>query len=411
MNRYQMPDIFARTLNMEKFLEPVLVVAPQLFLPARNGADISLEKVARHLSSHAKFVDLIGSHTIRRYRNAEVESDLPFSNQLHGKTSAGLRTVIFRTHYYHERFNNKRIRRVVREQMPKERYGIVLASYLTTLSLLPPALAGQRYFVWTHNDEFKWFEDLKNSSRSLLGKMACQLSLKWLRRELPRLATEAVFVHVTETDWSGFERVVPGHRHLIVSVGTDIDPPAVANHMSKSDKVVVSFIGTLGVRMALDALQYFHRVFESSLRDAFGENLVLQVIGSNPAQAVRDLCEKHGWNLYANVSETELSQRLSQSTFTMLPFEYATGIKLKLIRSLGGGVPFLSTLASQPPNFLAPPGCCFSNNPHDWVAAIQRWREQPDVNLARKQLLAIADGFSWPVVVSKMANSIQELPL
>jgi glycosyltransferase involved in cell wall biosynthesis len=241
--------------------------------------------------------------------------------------------------------------------------------------------------------------------------MVCRASHQWLRREVPGLASHAVFIHLTENDRAGFEQVAPGHSHIIASAGTDIDPLMNGNEVSKSDKIIISFVGTLQVQMAFDALRHFHDKFEGSLRAAFGNNLVLQVIGSNPAQAVRDLCREGGWQLYENVSDAKLSQMLAQSTFTMLPFAYATGIKLKLIRSLGSGVPFLSTLVARPPSFVAPPGCCFSNDPNDWVGAIRTWCEQPDLLSARKQLLTVAESFSWPVVVSKLADSIRQFAI
>lgn len=390
------------------FREPVLVVAPHLIHPAVNGSDISLERVARYLSQYAPFTDLISCNSIRRYRDGEVEREQIFDNQLRSRWNAAIRTVLFRSHYLHERFNTSIITHKVGEQISMERYCVILASYLVTLPLLPTSIEA-RCFVWTHNDEFKWFEDLAQSSRNFIGRTVARLSLQWLYRQVPALARQAVFIHVSETDRDGFERVVADHRNLTVSVGTDID--ATVNHKDcpKAERIVLTFIGTLGVRMALDALRHFHNKFQPTLRTTFREQLLVRVIGSNPLRSVRELCAKEGWDLRANVSDEELSTLLSESTFTFLPFAYATGSKLKLIRSLGSGVPFLSTLAARPPHFITPVGCCFSNDPNDWVKAVHAWQEA-NKESARKELLACAQTYAWPVVIEKMANSILAFP-
>lgn len=385
--------------------QPVVVVAPHLIHPAVSGGDILLERVARYLSQHAPFIDLIGCNSVRRYRAAEVEREESFTNRFRPKWKAAVRTLVYRSHYLHERFNTHSIRRIVGEQLAKEHYGIILASYLTSVPLLAHPIDA-RCFVLTQNDEFKWFEDLGQTSGNFISRAVARLSLQWLYREVPRLASQAVFIHVSENDRDGFERVVPGHRHLIISVGTDLDAPKDWHSVSQSSRVIISYIGSLGVRMALDALKHFHDRFESFLRSSFDPELVIRIIGSNPLPQIRNLCRENGWQLHADVSDDQFSKLLSESTFSLLPFAYATGAKLKLIRSLGSGVPFLSTLAAQPQGFLTPPGCCFSDDPRSWVSAIRAWRAQVDVDSARQQLFTIAEDYSWPVVVSKIAELI-----
>jgi hypothetical protein len=385
---------------------PIAVIAPHLVYPAINGSDISLERVARYLSQHASHVDLLSCNAIRRYRSAEVESEFQFHNQLRPQRIAAVRTILRRSHYLIERLNTNAATRAVNSIVFKESYGTVLASYLTTLSMLPTVNDGARVYVWTHNDDIKWFEDLEKSTRNPFAKAVSRLSLRWLYRELPRLAERAVFLHVSDNDRQGFDRIVPGHRHHVVSVGTDIDVKSSADWVSRPDNVILSFIGSLGVRMAFDALLHFHKRFEPALRAKLGAKLTVQIVGSNPAQSVRDLSRQAGWRLYENVSDEELAKRLAESTFTLLPFAYVTGIKLKLIRSLGGGVPFLSTLAPKPPGFALPPGCCFSDDPADWVRAVNSWLDRNDLGEVRARLLAVAQEYSWPAVVSRLAETI-----
>lgn len=387
--------------------QPVLVVAPHLIHPARNGADISLERVARFLSLHTVLVDLVGCDTVRRYEGGDLVRETPFANRMRSKRVGGVRALLKRSHYLLERFNTPQISRIVEQMFVTERYGTVLASYLTTLPLLPIRMPGQRYLVWTHNDDFKWFEDLLQQVKNPMGRQVARVSLNWLQRAVPRLAQEAVFLHVTEKDWQGFERVAPGHRHLIVSIGTDIDVNPVWPTVEESSPIILTFTGGLAVQMATDALRHFHDTFEATLKAAFGARLRIRVVGSRPSEAVRSMVAQNVWELYADVSDEALSSLLRESTFTILPFAYATGVKLKLIRSLGSGIPFLSTSQSRFDRLELPTICCCSDDPQQWLATANAWIALPDKLGAHRALLEVARGYSWPACVRALAEELK----
>ena len=387
---------------------PVLVVAPHLCFPERNGADILVERTSRFLSQHAGFVDLIGCRAVRRYRAAVIVDERPVPNRLRPQWLAGIRCLARRSHYLLERFNTPVIERVIRQQWDREDYGIVLASYLVTLPMLPPLTAAQRLFVWTHNDEFKWFEDLRRFSRNPLRKAVASQSLRWLHHATPRLAEGATLLHVSEEDRRGFDRMIPGHRNLVVPVGTDMASSPRWQEVAAGGPVVLTFMGSLSVQMAGDALQHFHEHYEPALREAFGSRLSIRVVGSQPTRIVKKLCRVLDWKLHADVTDDALSALLSESTFTILPFPYATGVKLKLMRSLGNGIPFLATSVTKSPGFKVPPGCCFADEPAEWVASIQQWLASPDKPALRRELLAVAESYSWPTVVKHIATAIRQ---
>lgn len=390
---------------------PTLVIAPHLVHPARMGSDISLERVARYLSLQAKHTDLISCDSVRRYEQGELVAETPLTNRLRSKPAAGIRTLLFRGHYFREKFNTPAIVAIVRKQLAAQSYGTVLASYLTTAPMLPRAQAGQRLLVWTHNDEFKWFRDLATTAPSWLGRLVARQSLYWLQRELPNLARHATLVHVTDDDRAGFDRELPGHANLVVAVGTDIDVAPNWPERKLDDPVVLSFVSSLAVQMAGDALRHFRSEIEPSLRRRFGFKLQVRVVGSSPSPAIQKLCAEGGWVLHSNVSDDDLARLLRESTFTILPFPYTNGIKLKLIRSLGSGVPFLSTRVCQPPGFVVPPGCCFDDDPQGWCTAIDALLERSDRRAMQQELLAIAQSYSWPAVVGRMAKAIERLPV
>jgi hypothetical protein len=382
-------------------LAPVLVVAPEVTFPTRSGGDISIERVARHLSTHAEFVDLVSCQSIRRYQNAEVKTETAYVNQLRGALPAALRTLLYRSHYLHERFHTPSALRAIGRQFHQETYGMVLASFLVTLAELPEA---DRFFtVWTHNDEFKWCENI--ASNPLTGLVGRQ-SASWLRRQVPILAKKAVFLHVTEKDSQAYEKHVPGHRHLITGIGTDLDECSQWEGTPSDGPVILSFVGSLGVKMARDALSHFQEQFEPKLRAEFGPRLRIRVVGSQPGKEVTKICQAPGWELHPDVTDHELARLMRQSTFTILPFAYSTGIKLKLFRSLGNGTPFLSTNIARPESFSVPPGCCFSDQPGDWVATVRSWLARTDQPALRQQLYTMAKSYSWPAIVENLVTAL-----
>lgn len=385
-----------------------LFVAPHLLHPARNGADISIERYARFVSLHCDFVDLVGCNSVRRYRGAEIESERTFPNRLRPRSLAGVRTLLLRSHYLKERFNTRAVAAVVSSQLSAEEYGLVLASFISTVPLIKESGSAPRLFVWTHNDELKWFSDLSKTSPSWPGRAVAEQSMRWLKRATPAIAQRAKLLHVSELDRDGFDQIVQGHSNMVVPIGTDIDPIVSPSADSTNGEVVLTFVGSLGVRMATDALQHFRRHFEDALRKAFNSRLLIRIVGSTPTKAVVDLCVSSGWKLHADVGDSELARLIQESTFTFLPFSYSNGVKLKLVRSLGSGVPFLATNVTRPDGFETPPGCCFSDDPGTWVSTVQQWLARGDTQAVRHELRDnTAARHSWPAAVGDFMRKLE----
>jgi len=106
-----------------------------------------------------------------------------------------------------------------------------------------------------------------------------------------------------------------------------------------------AIVGSLGVKINLDAIEFFKKDFYPLLKAGLGGDLEVLVVGSNPSDNVSRLCRDLGWMLYPDVSDEELTRLYRTSTFSILPFRYTTGSKLKLLQSLANGVPCLATLA------------------------------------------------------------------
>jgi glycosyltransferase involved in cell wall biosynthesis len=168
------------------------------------------------------------------------------------------------------------------------------------------------------------------------------------------------------------------------------------------------FIGALGIRMNLDALTHFAARYWPAFRARFGDAVTMTVAGSEPLKEVSELCAREGWGLAPNVSEERLGQLYAGATFSLLPFEYATGAKLKLLAALARGVPVLSTNAVGAQASLIAPPSLMADDPSEWVAHAARVREDGIDDHVRRQLRAVAETHSWDHSADLVISAISD---
>lgn len=373
---------------------PALLLAPHLEYPPHNGADIVVVEHAQALSTRLPRVDVVAAGETVTYEAGAATSRQPFGGGMRGRKAAVARTVLRRSHYLLEKFVTPSFRREVRQLLERPEYGLVWHSYLVTASVVGFPDPGRAHLVFTHNDEFEWFETLRASTTNPLGKAAASASLRWLYTYGAAHTDDFGLLHITPEDHAGWDRRVPGYRAAVVPAGVALRG-APALDVPPGAPVRFLFAGTLGVRMNLDALAHFADRYAPALRARLGSALNVAVVGSSPGDEVRALCDREGWLLRPDVSEDEMDARFRAATFSLLPFPYATGTKLKLLKSLSYGVPVLATSAvGARPDLLAPPSLV-SDDPDAWadhVAALQaRGIDGED----RQRLRALAASHSW----------------
>lgn len=370
----------------------ILVLAPHLLLPAHNGADILVEQSARHLSTHVPSVTVIGAAVDIEYVDGERTEIRPADRTMRSKPVAALRTIGTRSHYYREKFLTPAFRDAADEALSSGRYGGVICSYLTTVEIA--AKTELPIAAWTHNDEFRWFSDLRDSATDLVRKSAAESSLAYLHQHARELAADVRLAHVSREDLDGFSAVVGAHDGAVVPIGADTDVPVAPPRDPQSGPPVLLFVGSLGVGMNADALHHFESRFVPGLTQSL-PGLRVVVAGSTPTAAVETLCRRNRWELHPDVSSETLDALYDQATFAFLPFAYATGSKLKLLAALAHGVPVLATEAvvAGADSFASP--SVRSDDPERWVEAIADGIESGITLESRQDLRRIAEGSSW----------------
>ena len=390
--------------------KPVLVLAPHLTYPTRNGADILIDRRWKAYSSHVPQVDIIGKETISTFLDGQLQHRTSFGNRHRRKIWAALRTILRHSHYLLEKFLTPSYIRVARHHLEDEKYGLVVFSYLCTATLYDRLdMQEHHYVIETHNDDFKWFTNMGKSTSNPLASYVATLSYKWTKNFLLKHSEDFVFLHVTEQDRQGYNEAVPEHRSLVAPIGVDI-LETIPSRIPYDGIPRLLFVGSLDTRMNEDALRHFADNFYSELMSAFGEKLCIAIVGSNPSTSVRHLCSEKNWDLYADVSEQELHHQFSRTTCAILPFPYATGAKLKLLNSLAHGVPFLATSNVIIPDELSRFPCLVADNASMWAAHIRRLvTESPQQHTGK--LLARTKPYTWKTITEQLADSLESILL
>lgn len=387
---------------------PILVLAPHLLYPLRNGGDLGVAEHWGPLSRYVPYVLILGADTLTRYEGGKIVQQTDFQNKFRDTKIAGVRALAKRSHYLIEKFLTPEYREQAAQYLADPAFENVVCSHLWSTTLLKFTGRDRFVIIQSHNDDFQWFQHLATHASNAPARLTALASKGWTQRFMKNQALDFWFFHCTERDQAGYATVSPEHRSFVMPVGVDI-PPQGPTQRSNDHKLHLIFTGSLSVTMNFDALCTFRDQFLPALKTAFGNALDITVLGSNPTNAVRDLCDEQGWWMYANVSEEELMYHYHQATFSILPFGYATGSKLKLLKSLSFGVPFLSTTHASPGAMPKLPHCVFSDTPEDWVKAAQATLSQGIAHKEREALMDYAQQFSWRALAERMFVQLKSL--
>jgi glycosyltransferase involved in cell wall biosynthesis len=381
------------------------MLAPHFERPARNGADLTLDGLAHALSHPLPGVTLVGMREVLHLRDGAVVGAETFHNGLRPRAQAVVRTLARRSHYLAERFLTPAFVREARRRLADPTFGVVFHSFLSTAQLAALPDRRRRHLVLTHNDEFAWFEDLARQSRNPLGALAARGSLQWLARFAERHHDDVTLVHLTDADRDGWTHRIGPHRSTVIPIGVTLHG-APAPPRPPGAPLRLLFVGALGVRTNLDALAHFGERFLPTLRQRFGDALRVDVVGSHPLPDVPALCTRHGWKLHPDAPDDTLDALFADATFSLLPFPYATGAKLKLLTSLAHGVPFLATEAVDAQRAFARPPSLLSDDPTTWADHAGRVRAEGIGPEHRRHLRTLAEAHSWKASATRLLAAL-----
>ena len=115
------------------------------------------------------------------------------------------------------------------------------------------------------------------------------------------------------------------------------------------------------------------------------------------------------WELHPNVSDKYLNELFQYSTFSILPFPYTAGSKLKFLTSLAYGVPVLATsnMLNKEDQKIFPN--LFSDCPEDWLNRINYILANGIKQGDRLKLFEYASKFSWVSIAKLTYGELKRL--
>ncbi len=376
----------------------IIILAPHLEYPLRNGGDIYVEKIGHYLSLVRGQVIILGTDTVTLYQNGEIVNQQAFQNKFRTKFWAAIRTLAFNSHYLVEKLLTKEYRQRARELVQQNSEATLVYSYISTASL---ELTQGSAMVITQNDEIAFYRSQQIGKINPLQRYVAVQSEKWISDFLRHSKNDYIYVHISEPDQVAYSNYVPRHKSILVPAG--VEPHSYSLSLNKLDnKIRLLFCGSLSVQMNLDSLLYFKEKIWGSIKNSFKGMVEVWIAGSHPTLAVINLCKSQGWTLYPDISDDELNNLYERATFGILPFEYSAGAKIKLLNSLAAGLPVLATAALKnlPEQDFLPN--LYSNDPQKWLEHLQKYRiKRYDVS-ERIACQQFALQYSWQKIVEKM---------
>ena len=368
----------------------VLMVGPSVIYPPRTGDSRRVFRIAQALRSHGVYVDLVGKN-YRVLNDGRVIQDFDYDFQRDSRIRAGLKAALLRTHYNEIKHATREARTRLAPCLEASEYEFLYVNTLYVVPMVLPYLRGRPMLVDTQNSEWQWFDGLAQRTNAF-GRFVCGTSKRRAEQMMTMLPSGTIMAHVSETDLADYRSRRPDLTHIVVANGCDTRPRTSVPDYSEEPRRLL-FFGSLGSQMSFDALLHFRKAYWPKLK----AHATLLVAGAHPPRAVVDLCAAEGWSLRRDLSEEEVAEVFSQTHYSVLPFTYGAGSKLKFLDACGRGVPVLATAAGACGQWNLPSYVTVSDDPDAWARVVRqgvppgpRWREEVE---------AYGREFGWEHVV------------
>jgi hypothetical protein len=385
------------------------VVAPHLIYPTHNGADIHISRKWAEFSRYEGRVDILGANSVKSYEDGKLVNQTSFKNKIRSRSLAALRSIIFNAHYLKEKFNTKAFKTKLRDQTEKYNYDLIICSFISSADMVVATFKNSnvQIFIETHNNELKWFLDLRITTKNIVVKLICKLSENWLRRFLTKNYGTFRLINVSLEDDVFYRDTFQLDNTIISPGGCDIEDhvmtePAPEVRIHGIPRLL--FVGSLSATMNYDALVNFSKNYAPVLAS---RNILyqLRVVGSNPTPQVISLCHSMNWTLFRDVNEEELANNYKWADYSILPFSYSNGNKLKLYSTLARGVPFLASSQVVLHEFTMDK-CLSSNDANLWVDMLSLDFIESHTNADFSRLKEVALKYSWTYLAEELAQKI-----
>ena len=118
------------------------------------------------------------------------------------------------------------------------------------------------------------------------------------------------------------------------------EKPIVHRDFEKTRDIL--FVGGFNHDPNKDAIRWLHESIMPRIK-ARNSNINLVVVGSNPTDEIKKICEEGGYILKGFVSDEELLKLYNDTRIVVAPLRYGAGIKGKIIEAMANGAAIVTT--------------------------------------------------------------------
>ena len=118
------------------------------------------------------------------------------------------------------------------------------------------------------------------------------------------------------------------------------EKPIVHRDFEKTRDIL--FVGGFNHDPNKDAIRWLHESIMPRIKARNG-NINLVVVGSNPTDEIKKICEEGGYILKGFVSDEELLKLYNDTRIVVAPLRYGAGIKGKIIEAMANGAAIVTT--------------------------------------------------------------------
>lgn len=318
-----------------------LVLAPRFPLPKHSGTQIreyhALVALAERFD--VTLVSLVQDDGAMEYVSELENMGVSVETVQHDRSrNESLARFCTTTDSYRVcRFVTPEFRRRVSSVCEQREFDLIWVNFATTLPALPGSVSAP-VVVDEHNEDIRSWESFFDGG--LLMRAFARANI-WKLHRFNRRITDRVdaFLAVSEADAERTRTWAEGTPVWTVPNGVETDMFETDDSASVADEVV-RFVGSLDVRMNVDALDWFTREVWPAVVDR-RPDAEFEIVGRNPTEAVLKLDEIAGVRVRGPVDS--VVPYYDSAALTVAPFRFGGGSKLKVLESLSMRRPVVST--------------------------------------------------------------------
>lgn len=378
----------------------LLTIAPTTSHPPMIGDAKRIHRLSRGFLRSGTDNVYVGKNFVYR-GDTQVEQVASQQFREWPRSVSGLLSIMRRGHYNEVKHCTRRWLNFVRPYLEDDSFNAVYCHFIFTYPLVRSLIGERPFVIDTHNSEWEWYDSFEKSSSNPLIKQVCRHSRRRADEIMGQLPADTIMAHVSESDAAAYRAVRPDLMHLVVPNGGDVEPRLTTPDYSAQKKTLL-FFASLHGKMSYDALRHLADKYWPAFRN---EAHVL-VAGAHPSAAIQALCREQHWELRANLTEAEVTDVFNSAHFSVMPFTYGAGSKLKFFDACLRGVPVLSTTAGACGQQNLPEFVTVSDDPSVWRDRLTNTSQLDDS--WRDQVAAFGQEFNWTSIAKRVIGPLED---